>query len=159
MKTVVVLASSVLLLPLLLADFSPQDSTCKAIWLFNLPCARPNRALVRQVMNWSSNKCADEEEKCMYKVVRSTSYFLEVMHTSPDSSQTTVMYFDFYPPQHSNFCKIWAYAVTSPFNATNAREFCLFHNLFQASGLTTVPGFREITDVRMCPSVSTATCL
>ncbi|KAG8014242.1 hypothetical protein GBF38_016666 [Nibea albiflora] len=68
--------TSALLLQLLLAATSAADpSTCRGIWLFELPCTEPISALVNQVNDWSSQKCQDSQEKCMYEVVSTTSQY------------------------------------------------------------------------------------
>lgn len=36
--------------------------------IFKLPCSEPVSALVNQVKAWSTNKCRDGQEKCMYEV-------------------------------------------------------------------------------------------
>uniref|UniRef100_A0AAV2JRZ1 Uncharacterized protein n=1 Tax=Knipowitschia caucasica TaxID=637954 RepID=A0AAV2JRZ1_KNICA len=69
------------------------------------------------------------------------------------------MSFMFTPPAAERFCKIRAYSITTPNNGTGSNDFCLFHNLFEESGLIKDPGYREITNEKMCPSRATAKCI
>ncbi len=40
--------------------------------IFKLPCAEPASALVKQVKAWSTRKCYDSQEKCMYEVIKTS---------------------------------------------------------------------------------------
>ncbi|TMS09435.1 hypothetical protein E3U43_002094 [Larimichthys crocea] len=151
--------TSALLLQLLLAATSAADqSTCRGIWLFELPCTEPISALMNQVNDWSSDKCQDSQEKCMYEITKESSTYLEIKHTSRRSHKITLISFDLNPPAVPTFCKMRVVSTTTSPNEVTPNDYCLIYNLINGSGLTKARGYREICNKQMCPSKQSATC-
>ncbi|KAM9718455.1 uncharacterized protein ACNS7B_019632 [Menidia menidia] len=155
-RTLIVSALFLHCLPSALSAVDP--SKCIAIWTFRLPCSQPVGDLVNQVKTWSTKKCRDGPEKCMYKILDESPQSLEVKHTSPQSGKVTDIHFEFAPPVAKSFCKIKAISTTTSQNATSPNNYCLLFNLIDASGLTEAEGYKEICNKEKCPSKSSAHC-
>uniref|UniRef100_A0A3Q1F322 Uncharacterized LOC110949212 n=1 Tax=Acanthochromis polyacanthus TaxID=80966 RepID=A0A3Q1F322_9TELE len=153
------LTASALFLQLLLAVSSAvKPSTCRAVWIFKLPCSEPVNVLVKEVKAWSTKKCLDGQEKCMYQLINESPSHLEIQHTSPSTYKTTELTIDFSPPAAPSFCRMRSRASTTSLNTTSPNDFCLLYNLVEGSGLTEAEGYKEICNNAMCPAKETAKC-
>ncbi|KAK9538620.1 hypothetical protein VZT92_003782 [Zoarces viviparus] len=147
---------SLLIASALLAAASAVDqSTCNLIWFFPLPCTEPVSGLVSQVKAWSTKECHGSQEECMYEIIKESSTYLEVRHTSLSTHKTTEMAFEFTPPAGPPFCKVRARSTTMSQNANRPNEYCLLYDLIHGSGLE---DYNEISNEAMCPSKKSATC-
>ncbi|MEQ2256812.1 hypothetical protein ILYODFUR_027949 [Ilyodon furcidens] len=140
------------------ASSTVDPSKCIAIWTFRLPCSEPVSDLMNQLKAWSTKKCRDGPEKCMYKIMNESPEELEIKHTSPQSGKITEINFFFGPTAAKSFCKIKAISTTKSKNGTNPNDYCLLYNLIDASGLTQAEGYKEICNKEKCPSMSSAHC-
>ncbi|MEQ2298664.1 hypothetical protein AMECASPLE_007586 [Ameca splendens] len=78
--------------------------------------------------------------------------YLEIKHTY-SSQRTSNLNFTFKAPASPFFCSMRGLATTADTN-----PYCLLHNLVNGSGLNQVPGYMEICNKGLCPSVGSATC-
>uniref|UniRef100_A0A3P9LWA8 Uncharacterized protein n=1 Tax=Oryzias latipes TaxID=8090 RepID=A0A3P9LWA8_ORYLA len=142
----------------LLASSAVDPSKCIAIWTFRLPCSEPVRDLVKQLKTWSTKKCRDGPEKCRYEILTESAQSLEVKHTSPQTGKVMDINYEFAPPAAKSFCKIKAISTSTSNNSTGPNDYCILHNLIEASGLMEAEGYQEICNKEKCPSKSSAHC-
>ncbi|XP_078790928.1 uncharacterized protein LOC144986764 isoform X2 [Oryzias latipes] len=138
------LLTSAAFLQILMPSTSAVDpSTCRAVWLFKMPCTQPRAAVEDQVIAWSTHKCYDSEEECSYEIIKETPGYIEIKHTYLSTQKTTALNFTFKPPAAPSFCSMRGLSTTVPPGG---------------SGLTQEPGFTEICNAAMCPSMDVTAC-
>uniref|UniRef100_A0A3Q2ZJV4 Uncharacterized protein n=1 Tax=Kryptolebias marmoratus TaxID=37003 RepID=A0A3Q2ZJV4_KRYMA len=140
------------------ASSTTDPAKCVVVWTFTLPCSEPVTDLVKQLKSWSSKKCRDGSERCMYEITKESVKELEVKHTSPQTGKITNINFMFTPPAAMSFCKVKAISTAVSQNTTSPNDYCLLHNLIDGSGLTEASGYKEICNQKMCPSKPSANC-
>ncbi|KAM8838757.1 uncharacterized protein ACB058_015389 [Synchiropus picturatus] len=136
---------------------TPYQPFCAAIWLFGTPCAEISAALTQQIEAFSPLfGCPD----CHYNLVTATPLRISANHTSADGLQAESISFSFSPMMMAG-CRVSGRSATIGFSTTlldGGLNYCNLYNLLAASGLTSAPGFMEMTNEWACLGFGTSQC-
>ncbi|KAK5607977.1 hypothetical protein CRENBAI_007265 [Crenichthys baileyi] len=135
----------------------PYHAFCSSLWLFEMPCAEISTTLVKQIEAFSPMIGC---EKCQYQLVSATSVVIKANHTSPDGLQTENITFTLNPTIMASGCRVSAQSISLSFTSLldDGLNYCNLYNLLSASGLTSAPGFIEMTNEWACLGYGLSTC-
>uniref|UniRef100_A0AAQ5YI08 Uncharacterized protein n=1 Tax=Amphiprion ocellaris TaxID=80972 RepID=A0AAQ5YI08_AMPOC len=130
---------------------------CRALWLFASPCAEINTKVAQQIQAFSLLAGCDE---CQYMLVSATPLSITANHTSLDGVQSENITFTFIPTVLTGGCRVSAQSTSQGFTSLfdNGLNYCNLYNLVAASGLTSEPGYMEMTNEWACLGYRQATC-
>ncbi|KAG7525052.1 hypothetical protein JOB18_021265 [Solea senegalensis] len=125
---------------------APILSFCKTMWLFGSPCAEVSNTIVEQILAFSPlNGCP----QCQYTLLSATPTTVIANHTSADGLQSQNLTFSFSPLMIGG-CSVTARSVTLGSTLVNGINYCNLYNLLSASGLSSTPGFTDMTRAWAC---------
>ncbi|GAA6219119.1 uncharacterized protein LOC118311114 [Lates japonicus] len=134
----------------------PYHAFCSSLWLFSTPCAELSTKLVQQIEAFSPLSGCDE---CQYSLVSATPLTIKANHTSPDGLKAENITFTFSPTILAAGCRVSGQSVSLSFTSLlDGVNYCNLHNLLSASGLTSAPGFMEMTNEWACLGYGLSTC-
>ncbi|XP_076603916.1 uncharacterized protein LOC143330990 [Chaetodon auriga] len=135
----------------------PYHAFCHSLWLFATPCAEISTKLVQQIEAFSPLSGCDE---CQYTLVSATSVMIKANHSSPDGHQAENITFTLSPTVLSSGCRVSGQSVSLSFSSLfdGGLNYCNLYNLLTASGLTSAPGFMEMTNEWACMGYKLSTC-
>ncbi|CAB1444385.1 unnamed protein product [Pleuronectes platessa] len=129
---------------------STYNAFCRTQWLFASPCAQINTTIVMQIQAMSPQ----------YELVSVIADAIKANHTSVDGLQAETLTFFFSSTVMIGGCRVTAMSTSLGFTSIldNGLNYCNLYNLLSASGLTSSPGFMEMTNEWACLSYGLATC-
>ncbi|XP_071348656.1 uncharacterized protein [Trachinotus anak] len=135
---------------------APYSAFCRTVWLFAIPCAEVSTTIVQQIQAFSPLIGC---EKCQYMLVSATPLSVKANHTSIVGLQAESLTFTF-SPTITGGCRVSARSTSLGFTSLldGGLNYCNLYNLLSASGLTSAPGFMEITSEWACLGYGLATC-
>ncbi|KAI3374851.1 hypothetical protein L3Q82_021389 [Scortum barcoo] len=135
----------------------PYHAFCRTMWLFATPCAEISATIVQQIEAFSPMIGCDE---CQYMLLFATPGAVKAKHTSPDGRQAESITFALKPNLLTGGCRVSALSTSLGFTSRldDGLNYCNLYNLISASGLTSAPGFMEMTDEWACLGYGPATC-
>uniref|UniRef100_A0A3B3WCB9 Immunoglobulin V-set domain-containing protein n=1 Tax=Poecilia mexicana TaxID=48701 RepID=A0A3B3WCB9_9TELE len=135
----------------------PYHAFCSSLWLFQMPCTEISTALVKQIEAFSPMIGCD---KCHYQLVSATPVTLKANHTSPDGLQAENITFTLNPTTMASGCRVSGQSISLSFTSLldDGLNYCNLYNLLSSSGLTSAPGFIEMTNEWACLGYGLATC-
>uniref|UniRef100_A0A8C9RCU7 Uncharacterized protein n=1 Tax=Scleropages formosus TaxID=113540 RepID=A0A8C9RCU7_SCLFO len=155
------ISASLLVFVVALATAGPLHAQCKVDWYFGIPCREVYEALVSQIKKWATiASCAMGGEKCLYKLESANVHFIAAKHTAPvtkhvDDLSFRLSSYDLYARCHVSALSVSETWYTVLDHGTN---YCNLYNLMEGSGLTGVPGYKEVTSDFICTQRSSANC-
>ncbi|KAM8728481.1 uncharacterized protein AB9X84_001772 [Acanthopagrus schlegelii] len=135
----------------------PYHAFCRSLWLFATPCAEISTTLLQQITAFDTLVgCAE----CQYKLVAALPQSILANHTSPDGLQTETITFTFRPTALTGGCRVSGLSSSLGFTTLldGGLNYCNLFNLLSASGLTSAPGYMEMTNEWACLGYGLATC-
>ncbi|KAK9538621.1 hypothetical protein VZT92_003784 [Zoarces viviparus] len=128
----------------------PYRAFCKTMWLFATPCAEISTKLVQQIQAWSPQ----------YTLLLGLPTYIKANHTSLSSPEGENIILILNPTVLSAGCRVTAMSFSLAFTSLldGGLNYCNLNNLVSASGLTSAPGFMEMTNEWACLSYGLATC-
>ncbi|KAM4552100.1 uncharacterized protein PAE49_015629 [Odontesthes bonariensis] len=128
----------------------PYHAFCKTLWLFATPCAEISTTISQQIQMSSPQ----------YTLVSATPMLIKANHTSLDGVQAQNITFTFSPTILTGGCRVSAQSTSLGFTSLldNGLNYCNLYNLLSASGLTSAPGFMEMTNEWACLGYGMAKC-
>ncbi|KAM9709577.1 uncharacterized protein ACNS7B_023832 [Menidia menidia] len=129
---------------------SPYHAFCSALWLFETPCAKISFLLEKQIEDFSPQ----------YQLVSATPVVIKANHTSLDGLQAENITFTLIPTVLTSSCRVSGQSVSLNFTTLldGGLNYCNLYKLLAASGLTSDPGFTEMTNVWACPGYGLSSC-
>uniref|UniRef100_A0A8D3CDW3 Uncharacterized protein n=1 Tax=Scophthalmus maximus TaxID=52904 RepID=A0A8D3CDW3_SCOMX len=136
---------------------APYHPFCKTLWLFATPCADISATIVQQIQALSPLVACDI---CQYELVSANPGFIKANHNSIDGLQAESISFTFTPTVMTGGCRVSAFSISLGFTSRldDGVNYCNLYNVLSASGLTSSPGFMELTNEWACLSYGLATC-
>eukprot|EP00064_Thunnus_orientalis_P014313 superscaffoldBa00002466_g14355 len=128
---------------------------CRTLWLFATPCAEVTTTLLQQIQAYNPLIGCEE---CQYALVSTTPRSIKANHTSPDGLQAESITFTFTPTVQSSGCRVSSTSLGFTSLLDNGLNYCNLYNLLSASGLTSSPGFMEMTNEWACLGYGLRTC-
>ncbi|KAE8290785.1 hypothetical protein D5F01_LYC10375 [Larimichthys crocea] len=135
----------------------PYHAFCRTLWLFGTPCAEVSATLVTQIQAFNPlSGCAE----CQYSLVSATPTTIKANHTSVDGLQAENITISMNPTILTAGCRVSAQSSSLGFTSLldNGLNYCNLYTLLLASGLTSAPGFMEMTNEWACLGFGLATC-
>ncbi|KAG7229245.1 hypothetical protein INR49_012902 [Caranx melampygus] len=135
----------------------PYSAFCKTVWLFATPCAEINTTLVKQIQAFNPALGCDT---CQYTLVSATPLGIQANHTSPDGLEAENITITLSSTIMAGGCRVSALSTSLGFTSLldGGLNYCNLYNLLSASGLSSAPGFMEITSEWVCLGYGLATC-
>ncbi|KAM7380146.1 hypothetical protein PAMP_003459 [Pampus punctatissimus] len=135
----------------------PYNAYCSSLWLFSSPCAEISTKLVQQIEAFSPVNGCDE---CRYMLVSASPLTIKANHTSLDGLQAENISFTLHPTILASGCRVSGFSVSQSFTSLldGSLNYCNLYNLLAGSGLTSDPGFKEMTSEWTCPGYGLSTC-
>ncbi|CAK6957569.1 hypothetical protein D5F01_LYC10375 [Scomber scombrus] len=136
---------------------APYHAFCRTLWLFATPCAEVSATILGQIQAYDPLVGC---ENCQYVLVSTTARSIKANHTSPDGLQAEDITITFNPTVMTAGCRVTAQSTSLGFTSLldNGLNYCNLYNLLSASGLTSSPGFMEMTNEWACLGYGLATC-
>uniref|UniRef100_A0A3P8UI27 Uncharacterized protein n=1 Tax=Amphiprion percula TaxID=161767 RepID=A0A3P8UI27_AMPPE len=96
----------------------------------------------------------------VFQLVSATPLSITANHTSLDGVQSENITFTFIPTVLTGGCRVSAQSTSQGFTSLfdNGLNYCNLYNLVAASGLTSEPGYMEMTNEWACLGYRQATC-
>ncbi|KAM6918404.1 uncharacterized protein FYW49_008025 [Xenentodon cancila] len=128
----------------------PYHAFCRALWLFATPCAEVSTAISQQI----------QLSGPQYKLVSATPLAVMANHTSFDGTQVQNVTFSFSSTILTGGCRVSGQSISLGFTSLldDGLNYCNLYNLLLASGLTSAPGFMEMTNEWACLGYGMAKC-
>ncbi|XP_077955711.1 uncharacterized protein LOC144405534 [Gasterosteus aculeatus] len=128
---------------------SPYRPFCRTLWLFVSPCVEVRTALVVQIQALSQ-----------YELVSVNPVHIAANHTSPERPLGEDISFSLSPTVLTNGCRVTATSNSIGFASLldGGLNYCNLRNLLSATGLSSRPGFMEMTNEWACLGIGLATC-
>uniref|UniRef100_A0A8C4H9A4 Uncharacterized protein n=1 Tax=Dicentrarchus labrax TaxID=13489 RepID=A0A8C4H9A4_DICLA len=135
----------------------PYHAFCRTQWLFATPCSEISAKLVQQIEVFSPETGCKE---CQYMLVFATPEYITANHTSTNGLQAEKITFALTSTLLTASCRVSATSTSLGFTSLldNGLNYCNLRNLLSASGLTSAPGFLEMTNEWACLGYGMATC-
>ncbi|KAM4557323.1 uncharacterized protein V3H82_017078 [Fundulus diaphanus] len=129
----------------------PYHAFCRALWLFATPCAEISIKITQQIQAFSPE----------YTLAVATPLKIKANHTSPDGISAQNITFSFSPTVLTAGCRVSAQSISLGFSSLldNGLNYCNLYKLLSASGLTSAPGFMEMTNEWACLGYGMAKCV
>ena len=155
---------------------SPLHASCQLEWVFPATtCEVVRTKLVEQIYAWNDDEnCKSGGEKCLYKLISSSSSQITATHTTPKKKyvDTLSMMFSstdivgspnvlvFEKFQSTSDCRVMAHSSSNVWYAILdfGTNYCNLHNLVVGSGLINISGFTEKTSDSVCTQFTSADC-
>ncbi|KAF0046824.1 hypothetical protein F2P81_000457 [Scophthalmus maximus] len=127
---------------------APYHAYCRTLWLFATPCADIGSTIVQQIQAFNP------------LLVSANPGFIKANHNSIDGLQAESISFTFTPTVMTGGCRVSAFSISLGFTSRldDGVNYCNLYNVLSASGLTSSPGFMELTNEWACLSYGLATC-
>ncbi|KAM8850880.1 uncharacterized protein AB9W97_021860 [Spinachia spinachia] len=128
---------------------SPYRAFCRTLWLFASPCVEVRTKLVKQI-----------QASGPYQLVSVNPVYIKANHTSLERPLGEDISFSLSPTVLTDGCRVTATSNSFGFTSLldGGLNYCNLHNLLSASGLSSAPGFMEMTNEWVCLSIGLATC-
>ncbi|MEQ2202072.1 hypothetical protein XENOCAPTIV_023537, partial [Xenoophorus captivus] len=128
----------------------PYHAFCRSLWLFATPCAEISTTIAQQIQAFSPE----------YTLILATPLKIKANHTSPDGINVQNITFSFSPTILTGGCRVSAQSITLGFTSLldDGLNYCNLYKLLSASGLTSAPGFMEMTNEWACLGYGLAKC-
>ncbi|KAM6989585.1 uncharacterized protein LKV04_009234 [Tautogolabrus adspersus] len=128
----------------------PYHAFCRVMWLFAKPCDEIGATIVQQI----------QASYPQYLLVSASTLSVKANHTSLDGLQAENITFTFSSTVETEGCRTSGQSISLGFTSLldNGLNYCNLFNLLSASGLTSSPGFMEITNEWACLGFGLATC-
>uniref|UniRef100_A0A3Q3MPR9 Uncharacterized protein n=1 Tax=Labrus bergylta TaxID=56723 RepID=A0A3Q3MPR9_9LABR len=128
----------------------PYHAFCRVMWLFAKPCDEIGTKIVQQIRAFYPQ----------YMLVSASALSVKANHTSLDGLQAENVTFTFSSAVETEGCRTGGQSISLGFTSLldNGLNYCNLFNLLSASGLTSSPGFIEITNEWACLGFGLATC-
>ncbi|KAG7501837.1 hypothetical protein JOB18_008037 [Solea senegalensis] len=125
-------------------------SFCSSLWLFSAPCAEVSTKVAAQIQAFTP----------IYTLLSATPLKLTANHTSLDGVQGENITFTFTSTLLTVGCRVSGRSESQSFTTLldGGLNYCNLHNLLSASGLTSDPGFMEMTNEWACLGYKLSTC-
>ncbi|XP_077374462.1 uncharacterized protein LOC144017085 [Festucalex cinctus] len=135
----------------------PYHAFCRTLWLFSSPCAAVSTTLVQQIQAFNPMfGCA----KCHYTLGAGTPLGITANHSSTDGMAVENITFTFSPTVMTGGCRVTGQSTSLGFTSLldNGLNYCNLYDLLSASGLSSGPGFMEMTNEWACLGYGLASC-
>uniref|UniRef100_A0A3Q2ZJU5 Uncharacterized protein n=1 Tax=Kryptolebias marmoratus TaxID=37003 RepID=A0A3Q2ZJU5_KRYMA len=128
----------------------PYHAFCRSLWLFAAPCAEISTTIAKQIQAFSPE----------YMLVSATPLEIKANHTSPDGINAQNITFSFSVTTLTSGCRVSAQSISLGFTSLldDGLNYCNLYKLLSASGLSSAPGFLELTNEWACLGYGMAKC-
>ncbi|KAL6103915.1 uncharacterized protein ACO6RY_13764 [Pungitius sinensis] len=129
---------------------SPYRAFCRTLWLFASPCVDVSTELVAQIQALSP-----------YQLVSVNPVYIAANHTSALRPLGEDLTFSLSPTVLTAGCRVTAMSNSIGFTSLldGGLNYCNLYELLSASGLSSAPGFMEMTNEWACLGKGLATCV
>uniref|UniRef100_A0A3B3RGZ4 Uncharacterized protein n=1 Tax=Paramormyrops kingsleyae TaxID=1676925 RepID=A0A3B3RGZ4_9TELE len=99
-------------------------------------------------------------QKCLYQLLSANVHFTAGKHTTPVKKFVDDVSFRLVPSDLYTHCRVSGFSISETWYVAfnHGTNYCNLYNLMEGSGLTDVPGYKEMTSAFICTQRSRANC-